>query len=113
MLPLGKPPGGRPRFRRREDYAVELLDDARAHLEDIPRVSRALRELGRFYNPVVDAPIVDPPTRRAVLEHLEAGRAAEASRLLERCLAAYSGAERHPPPGSPSDAESSSREEPA
>ncbi len=59
------------KFRKREDHAVELFQEAQANLADRPRVARILLELGRFYNPYIDAPIVDLATRRRIIEHLE------------------------------------------
>ena len=79
------------RFRRRDDYAIELFREAQAHLGDPARVSRALLELGRFYNPAVNGPIVDLPTRRRVVELLQAARPDEARRLLEERLRLYTG----------------------
>ena len=55
------------KFRRRDDYAVELFREALANLGDLRRVDRILLELGRFYNPYINAPIVDLATRRRVL----------------------------------------------
>ncbi|HXG15187.1 MAG TPA: hypothetical protein VNK50_03010 [Calidithermus sp.] len=78
------------RFRRRDDYAVELFQEARAHLDDLPRVDRILLVLGRFYNPYLNAPIVDLATRRRVIEALEAGRHDEARALLDERLRLYS-----------------------
>ena len=59
------------KFRRRDDYAVELFREAQANLEDLQRVNRILLELGRFYNPYINAPIVDLATRRRIIELLE------------------------------------------
>lgn len=81
------------KFRRREDYAVELFQEAFAKLGDRDRVAQILVQLGRFYNPYVDAPIVDPETRRTVLEALARGDDATARRLLEERLIAYTGPE--------------------
>jgi hypothetical protein len=77
------------KFRRREDYAVELLREAQGTLSDIPRIDRILVELGRFYNPYRNGPIVDLATRRAVLEALGRGDEPTARALLEQCLVAY------------------------
>jgi hypothetical protein len=77
------------KFRKREDYAVELFREAEAHLSDIARVDRILLELGRFYNPLLDAPIVDLGTRRRIIELLEARQPDEARRLLDERLALY------------------------
>src|SRR5438093_7892810 len=43
------------KFRRRDDYAVELFREAQANLGDLRRVDRILLELGRFYNPYINA----------------------------------------------------------
>jgi hypothetical protein len=84
--------GGRDlRFRRRDDYAVDLFRQVLDHLDDSPRVDRALLELGRFYNPVANAPIVDLATRRQVLELIEAGRHQEARQILNQRLSLYAG----------------------
>jgi hypothetical protein len=77
------------KFRRRDDYAVELFREALDHLDDRDRVSRILLSLGRFYNPYVDQSIVDPATRRRVLEALEAGEADAARQLLDERLKLY------------------------
>ncbi|MBI2219416.1 MAG: hypothetical protein HYU51_19225 [Candidatus Rokubacteria bacterium] len=76
-------------FRRRDDYAVELFHEALAKLGDAERVGRILLELGRFYNPYLDAPIVDVASRRAVLEALERGDVETARTMLEQRLASY------------------------
>jgi hypothetical protein len=77
------------KFRRRDDYAVELFHEALAKLADAERVGRILLELGRFYNPYVNAPIVDAGSRRAVLEALARGDLETARTMLEQRLASY------------------------
>jgi hypothetical protein len=77
------------KFRRREDHAVELFHEALARLDDLARVDRILLELGRFYNPTLNAPIVDLPTRRHVMEALERADLVEARRLLDERLRLY------------------------
>ena len=78
------------KFRRRDDYAVELFREALANLEDLRRVDRILLELGRFYNPYINAPIVDLTTRRRVLELLERSQVDEARQMLDERLTLYS-----------------------
>ena len=77
------------KFRTREDYAVELFKEAQAGLGDVARVDRILLELGRFYNPAVNGPIVDLATRRRIVELLEGGQTEAARHLLDARLAAY------------------------
>lgn len=77
------------KFRRREDYAVELFREAQERLSDREAVDRILILLGRFYNPYLDAPIVDLETRRRVLEALEAGQTEVARHLLDERLRQY------------------------
>ncbi|PYN54880.1 MAG: hypothetical protein DMD94_13575 [Candidatus Rokuibacteriota bacterium] len=77
------------RFRKRDDYAVELFREAQAHLGDVARVDRILLELGKFYNPLVHGPIVDLATRRRIVELLQASRTDEARGLLDERLALY------------------------
>jgi hypothetical protein len=77
------------KFRRRDDYAVELFKEALTHLDDGDRVGRLLLSLSRFYNPYIDQPIVDTTTRRLVLEAIEAGDRDRAHTLLEERLKLY------------------------
>ena len=77
------------RFRKRDDYAVELFKEAQTHLDDVDRVDRILLELGKFYNPLVHGPIVDLATRRRIVELLKTGEIDEARRLLDERLARY------------------------
>ena len=81
------------KFRKREDYAIELFRQARASLADVAQVDRLLLQLGRFYNPYVNAPIVDLGTRKRIVEMLEGGDAEGARRLLDERLALYARAD--------------------
>ncbi len=62
------------KFRRRDDYAVELFREAQANLGDL----------------YINAPIVDLATRRRVLELLERAEVSEASQILDERLTLYS-----------------------
>ena len=77
------------RSRRRDDPALDLFRQAESSLTDVGRVDRILLELGRFYNPLTNGPIVDLATRRSIVERLQTGQVAEARRLLDECLARY------------------------
>ena len=77
------------KFRARDDHAVELFREAQANLGDVARVDRILFELGRFYNPSVDGPIVDLATRKRIVDLLNEGDAPGARRLLDERMALY------------------------
>jgi hypothetical protein len=77
------------KFRKREDYAIELFRQAQASLGDVALVDRLLLQLGRFYNPYVNAPIVDLGTRKQIVAMLERGDEEGARRLLDERLALY------------------------
>jgi hypothetical protein len=79
----------RGRLRKREDDEVRMMREALTHLEDLPRVKRLLLELGRFYNPVTNGPVVGADVRRAVVERLENADVAGARAILEQQLAGY------------------------
>ena len=82
--------GGKDKGRdKRDDYALDLFREASAHLDDVPRVNAILRELGKLYNPVTDAPIVGLEVRRRVIRALEAGDRAAARTLLDECCRLY------------------------
>jgi hypothetical protein len=87
--------GGKDKGRdKREDYALDLFREAIGCLDDVERVNGLLRELGKLYNPVTDAPIVDLETRREVMALLRAGSRGEAEQLLDRRRQLYAPVER-------------------
>jgi hypothetical protein len=79
----------RGKLRKREDDEVRMMREALANLDDVPRVRRILLELGRFYNPVTNRPVVNAETRRAVIDSLEAADPAGARAILDDHLAEY------------------------
>ena len=81
----GKEKGG----NKRDDYALDLFREAAAHLDDPPRVNAILRELGKLYNPVSNAPIVPLEVRRRVMSLLESGDHAGAQMALDDCCRLY------------------------
>jgi hypothetical protein len=85
----------RRRFRdkgnKREDWAIDTFREVLANLDDRDRVDRLLFDLGRYYNALTNAPIVDLATRQQVAELLSAGRSEEAKGLLRQCLDRYRG----------------------
>lgn len=82
--------GGKEKGRnKRDDYALDLFREAVAYLHDISRVNAILRELGKLYNPVTDAPIVSLETRQRVVGLLEARDAEGARQVLDECCRLY------------------------
>jgi hypothetical protein len=77
------------KFRKRDDHAVELFHEALGKLGDVPRVRRILLELGRFYNPYTNEPIVDLATRKRVVGLLEGGDPETAGQILAERLDRY------------------------
>jgi len=87
--------GGKEKGRnKRDDYALDLFREAMAYLDDLPRVNNLLRELGKLYNPIVNAPIVDLPTRQRIMVLLGQGSRAEAEHLLDERRRLYAPLER-------------------
>jgi DNA-binding GntR family transcriptional regulator len=88
--PAGGPPRGKGfRERKREDHALVLIRDLLGSLDDLARVRGLLRELGRYYDPVLGGAIVEVRHQRAIVEALEAGRVEEARGLIQRRYELY------------------------
>jgi hypothetical protein len=81
------------KFRKRDDHAVELFHEALGKLGDLPRVNRILLELGRFYNPYTNEPIVDLATRKRIVGLLEAADLRTAREVLTERLDRYASAD--------------------
>ena len=77
------------RARKREDHALVLIRDLLDSLDDLPRIRGLLRELGRYYDPVLGGAILEVPHQRAIVEALEAGRAEEARTLIQQRYELY------------------------
>jgi hypothetical protein len=71
------------RARKREDHALVLIDALRVSLDDVPGVKRILRELGRFYDPILGGSIMDLRHQQEILAAVEAGRTDEALALIK------------------------------
>jgi hypothetical protein len=75
--------------RKREDHALTLIDRLKESLWDLAEVRRILRELGRYYDPVLGGAIMEVGHQRAIVEALEAGRQAEALTLIQQRYELY------------------------
>jgi hypothetical protein len=79
----GRPPQDQARgkgfkARKREDHALVLIRELLADLGNLPMPGSLLRELGRYYDPVLGGAIVEVPHQREIMEALETGRVGEA-----------------------------------
>lgn len=80
----GEAPRGKGfRARKREDHALVLIRDLLASLGDLARVRGLMRELSRYYDPVLGGAILEVRHQRAIVDALEAGRAEEARALVQ------------------------------
>ena len=88
-------PGAEPRrekgfrARKREDHALVLIRDLLESLDDVARVRGILRELGRYYDPILGGAILEVSHQRAIVEALEAGRGEEARALVQQRYELY------------------------
>jgi hypothetical protein len=74
------------------------MREALARLEDTATVKRLLLELGRFYNPVTNSPVVGPEVRHTVIASLERGDMDGARSVLEAHLTSYQKMDEPPVP---------------
>lgn len=70
------------RSRKREDHALMLIRDLMGCLDDMPRVREIMRELSRYYDPVLGGAILEVTHQRAIVEAIESGRPDEAQALI-------------------------------
>jgi len=86
----GKPVRNRGfKARKREDHALVLIERLKESLADLAEVRGILRELGRYYDPVLGGAIMEVRHQRAIVEALEAGRQAEALSVVEERYELY------------------------
>ena len=77
------------RSRKREDHALVLIRDLLGCLDDMPRARELMRELSRYYDPVLGGAIMELSHQRAIVEAIEAGRSVEALGLVEERYRLY------------------------
>ncbi len=77
------------RSRKREDHALVLIRDLLGCLDDMPRVRELMRELSRYYDPVLGGAILEVRHQRAIVEAIEAGRPEEAQALIQQRYELY------------------------
>lgn len=77
------------RSRKREDHALVLIRDLLGCLDDMPRVRELMRELSRYYDPVLGGAILEVRHQHAIVEAIEAGRPEEARALIQQRYELY------------------------
>jgi hypothetical protein len=61
----GGPPGTVAfKARKREDHALVLIEELKENLGDVVKTRRILKELGRYYDPVLGGAIMELPISR-------------------------------------------------
>jgi hypothetical protein len=75
--------------RKREDHALVLIEELKENLGNVVEARRILKELGRYYDPVLGGAIMELSHRRAIVEAVEAGEEAQALALVEERYRLY------------------------
>ena len=91
---MAEAPGGPARdrgfkARKREDHALVLIERLKENLGDLSEVLGILRELSRYYDPVLGGAIMEVSHQRTIVEALEAGRPAEALAVIAQRYELY------------------------
>jgi len=71
------------------DLITRIFERAEAQFPDPQAVNRTLLEASRFYDPDTGGPLLQHALRRQIVELVQQGNTAEASRLLRERLESY------------------------
>ena len=83
--------------RKREDHALLLIRDLKASLDDLPRARQLLRELGRYYDPILAGGIMDVAHQEQIGQALHLVPGGDADQAgISVAEAAYTYAAGHP-----------------
>ena len=86
----GPAPGGKGfKARKREDHALVLIEELKENLGDVTKVRRILKELGRYYDPVLGGAIMELSHQRAIVEAVECREGARALAMIEERYRLY------------------------
>ena len=77
------------RMKRDQVVVLKILDMVKEHLDDPLETNRLLRELGKFYDPVIGAAMVDGATRKRLVDLLERGERDEVAAAIDGYIEAY------------------------
>ncbi len=79
------------RIKRDQLVVLKLFDQVKAALDDSFETNRLLRELGKFYDPVAGAAIIDGAARKRLMDMLERGERHEVVAAIDRYIEEYTG----------------------
>ncbi len=77
------------RIKRDQLVVLQILEQVKAHLDHPLEANRLLRELGKFYDPVTSAAIVDGPARKRLIDLLERGERSAVAAAVDRYIEDY------------------------
>lgn len=69
-----------------EWVVVQLLNRAKAEIDDPIEVNRWLREVGKFFDPLTGKAMMEGGARAEVMAHLERGETAAALAIIDRYI---------------------------
>lgn len=72
-----------------ELVVVKLLKQAKGELDDPLEVNRLLREVAKFYDPLIGSAMIDGPSRERIVSLIEQGDKAKALAAIDRYLDEY------------------------
>lgn len=77
------------RMKRDQLVVLKVFDQVKAVLDDPFETNRLLRELGKFYDPVTGAAIIDGAARKRLIDMLERGQRHEVLAAIDGYIEDY------------------------
>lgn len=77
------------RMKRDQVVVVKILEQIKNHLDDPLEANRLLRELGKFYDPVTGAAVMNGAARKRLVDLLERGQRGEVCAAIDRHIEDY------------------------
>ena len=77
------------RMKRDQVVVVRLLEQIKNHLDTPLEANRLLRELGKFYDPVRGAAVMEGAERKRLVNLLERGERGEVCAAIDRHIEVY------------------------
>jgi DNA-binding GntR family transcriptional regulator len=76
-------------MKRNQVVVVRLLEQIKNHLDNPLEANRLLRELGKFYDPVTGAAVMEGAERKRLVDLLERGEREEVCAAIDRHIEDY------------------------